>query len=444
MELTGRKVMVLGLARTGRETARFLVNQGAHVLVSDIRSERELQQELAALRDLPIQYRLGGESRNWLDGVDFVVTSPGVPAVNPLLREAGTRGIKIWSEIELAWHFLRAPLVAITGTNGKSTTTMLVGAMLKESGANVFVGGNLGAPLIGFVADAWDWGAVEISSFQLEWVESFRPRVAVLLNLTEDHLDRYPDFDAYSRAKERIFAAQQEDDTAILNRDDPQVWAMRDRIRARVLSIGFSQVSEGVFATDKKIVWRNAQEEEEFPLDRVRIQGIHNVENMMAAIAAAKAVEISQTAIQKALETFPGLEHRLEFVRERCGVRYYNDSKGTNVGAVMKSLMSFSSPVILLAGGVDKGGDYRVLSAAIRQKVRRLILFGEAKEIIANALSHLTVTVMVDNIESAVRDAAAHSQPGDVVLLSPACSSFDMFSNYAERGGVFKSLVNSL
>ncbi len=444
MELKGKKVMVLGLARTGRESARFLVNQGAQVLVSDVRSEHELQQEMTALAQIPIQYRLGGESQSWLDGVDLVVTSPGVPARNPLLQEAATRGIKIWSEIELAWHFLRAPLVAITGTNGKSTTTTLVGEILKASGAQVFVGGNLGAPLIGFVADAWDWGVVEISSFQLEWVESFRPRIAVLLNLTEDHLDRYPDFSAYGRAKERIFAAQQEDDSAILNRDDPLVWAMRHRIRARVVSIGFSQVSEGVFATDKEIVWRDGHREETFPLARVQIHGVHNVENMMAAIAAAKAADVAQPPIQKVLETFPGLEHRLEFVRERCGVRYFNDSKGTNVGAVVKSLASFTSPVILIAGGVDKGGDYGVLSAVIRQKVRRLVLFGEAKEIIAKALGHLSATVVVDDLEGAVRDAAEHAQPGEVVLLSPACSSFDMFNNYAERGRAFKSLVNSL
>ena len=436
--------MVLGLARTGRESARFLARQGATVLLSDFRSERDLSQEITALEGLPIQYRLGGENRAWLAGVDLVVTSPGVPAVNPLLQEAGARGIKIWSEVELAYRFLCAPLVAITGTNGKSTTTTLVGEILKESGAKVFVGGNLGSPLIGCVSENWDWGVVEISSFQLEWVDSFRPRIAVLLNLTEDHLDRYPDFAAYGRTKERIFAAQREEDVAILNRDDPLVWAMRDRVRARVVSIGFSDVGEGVFASEGKILWREDRLEEAYPLGRVKIQGIHNVENMMAAIAAAKAAGIESGVIQRVLETFPGLEHRLEFVRERNGVRYFNDSKGTNVGAVAKSLASFSSPVILLAGGVDKGGDYGILTEGIRQKVRRLVLFGAAKEIIAKALGHLTETVIVENLESAVRDAAEHARPADIVLLSPACSSFDMFRDYAERGRVFKKLVHSL
>jgi UDP-N-acetylmuramoylalanine--D-glutamate ligase len=319
-----------------------------------------------------------------------------------------------------------------------------VGEIFRKSGARVFVGGNLGSPLIGFVSDEWRWGVVEISSFQLEWVESFRPHIAVLLNLTEDHLDRYADFAAYGRAKERIFAAQGEEDIAILNRDDPLVWAMRERLRARVVSIGFGEVRHGVFAIDRKIVWREGSKEEEFPLDRVKIQGIHNVENMMAAIAAAKTAGINRSVIQQVLEAFPGLEHRLEFVRDKDGVRYYNDSKGTNVGAVLKSLASFSAPVILLAGGVDKGGDYGVLTDAIRQKVRRLVLFGAAREMIAKALGHLTETVIVDNLESAVSDAFEHARPGDVVLLSPACSSFDMFRDYAERGRVFKRLVNSL
>ncbi|HZD40322.1 MAG TPA: UDP-N-acetylmuramoyl-L-alanine--D-glutamate ligase [Terriglobales bacterium] len=444
MDIQGKKVLVLGLARSGRESARFLANQGAQVLVSDVRSARELKPEMAQLESLPIQYRLGGEDRQWLDGVDLVVTSPGVPATNPLLREAGARGIKIWSEVELAWHFLGVSLIAVTGTNGKSTTTTLVGEIFRKSGARVFVGGNLGSPLVGFVADEWTWGVVEISSFQLEWVESFRPRIAVLLNLTEDHLDRYPNFAAYCRTKERLFAAQEEADIAILNRDDPLVWDMRERVRARIVSIGFGEVGQGVFATNREIVWREASTEEKFPLERVKIQGIHNVENMMAAIAAAKAAGIHRSIIQEVLEAFPGLEHRLEFVREKNGVRYYDDSKGTNVGAVLKSLSSFSAPVILLAGGVDKGGDYGILANAIRKKVRRLVLFGAARELMAQALGHLTETVIVNNLENAVSDASAHARPGEVVLLSPACSSFDMFRDYGERGRVFKRLVNSL
>jgi UDP-N-acetylmuramoylalanine--D-glutamate ligase len=444
MELNGKKFLVLGLARTGIACARFLVNRGATVAVSDLRSEAELKEEMADLQDLSLSYFLGGEDRQALAGVDCVIPSPGVPAENPLLAVAVARGIAVLSEIEVACRFLPAPLVAITGTNGKSTTTTLVGAMLKAGGKKVFTGGNIGAPLIGFVSGEWEWGVAEISSFQLEWVEQFRPRIAALLNLTEDHLDRYPDFAAYCQAKERIFAAQREDDIAILNRDDALVWAMRERIRARVVSFGFGEVREGVYALRDAIIWRDGSREEKFPLAKVKIQGIHNVENMMAAIAAAKAVGVSQAAIQRTIEEFPGLEHRLEFVRERNGVRFYNDSKGTNVGAVVKSLASFSAPVLLLAGGVDKGGGYGVLRDAIKQKVRRLILFGAARQIIANALGDLTETVMVDDLAAAVRDAAEHARPGDVVLFSPACSSFDMFRNYAERGKAFKGLVQAL
>ena len=444
MDLKGKKCLVLGLARTGRECARFLASQGADVLVSDLRAAADLKPEIASLAGLSIGYRLGGEDLSWLAGVDLVVPSPGVPAENALLREAGKRHIPVLSEIEIAYRFFRAPLVAITGTNGKSTTTTLIGAMVQADGHNAFVGGNLGAPFIGAVADDWDWGVVEISSFQLEWIEVFRPRIAVLLNITEDHLDRYADFAGYCRAKERIFAAQTGEDIALLNRDDARVWAMRERTEARVVSFGFAQVEAGVFATANEIVWRDDSTEERFSLAHVKIQGVHNVENMMAAIGAAKGAGISRTAIQKSLEEFPGLEHRLEFVREKNGVRYFNDSKGTNVGAVVKSLASFAAPVILLAGGVDKGGDYGVLRDGIEGKVRRLILFGAAKEIIAKAFGDLTETVIVEDIQAAVRDAARHARAGDVVLLSPACASFDQFRNYAERGKLFKSLVQAL
>src|SRR5262244_244700 len=444
MELRSKQVLVVGLARTGMECARFLVNQGAKVSVSDLRSETDLENEIHALKGLPIHYLLAGEERRWLEGMDLVVPSPGVPAANPLLQEANRRGIEILSEIDLAYRFFRFPIVAITGTNGKSTTTTLVGEMLKANGTKVFIGGNIGAPLIGFAGGDWEWGVVEISSFQLEWIKEFRPRVAVLLNLSEDHLDRYPDFAAYCGAKERIFENQTASDVAILNRDDSLVWGMARGMPARIVSFGFSEVDQGVFAKSEEIIWRDASTEERFPLRHVKIQGVHNVENMMAAIAVAKAIGMPAQIIQQTLEKFPGLEHRLEFVREKNGVRYYNDSKGTNVGAVVKSLASFSAPVILLAGGVDKGGDYGVLRDGIKKGVKRLLLFGAAKEIIAKALGTLTETVLVDDMEVAVRDAHQHAQPGDVVLLSPACSSFDMFRNYAERGRVFKSVVEAL
>jgi UDP-N-acetylmuramoylalanine--D-glutamate ligase len=444
VELKGKRVMVLGLARTGIAAARFLADNGAAVIASDRRSGSELARETAALAGVPSRFLLGDEDPAWLEGIDLVVPSPGVPQENPLLREALRRAIPVLSEIELGYRFVRAPLVAVTGTNGKSTTTSLVGAMLKAGGANAFVGGNIGAPLIGFAGKKWDWGVVEVSSFQLEWVEEFRPKIAVLLNLTEDHLDRYASFRDYCAAKERIFAAQQSDDVAILNCDDPLVREIGKRIRSRVISFGWSPVDEGVYATKDEIVWRGGSSEERFALARVKIQGVHNVENLMAAIAAAKAAGVKSAAIQSAIAAFAGLEHRLEFVREKNGVRYFNDSKGTNVGAVVKSLAGFSAPVILLAGGVDKGGDYAPLAGEIRRTVKKMILFGAAKEKIRAALGNLTETVIVDSLDAAVREAASSASPGDVVLLSPACSSFDMFRDYTERGKKFRALVQEL
>jgi UDP-N-acetylmuramoylalanine--D-glutamate ligase len=444
MELGGKKFLVIGLARTGAEVARFLAEGGAGVAVSDLREAAELQEPMQRLAGMAVQFLHGAEQLAWLDGIDCVIPSPGVAANNPLLREALRKKVPVLSEIELAYRFFKAPLAAITGTNGKSTTTSLLGAMMEAAGLHVFVGGNLGTPFISAVLQRWEWGVLEISSFQLEWIETFRPRIAVLLNVTEDHLDRYRDFDDYRRAKERVFEAQTHGDFAVLNREDPRIWALKDRLRARVWSFGFSECREGVFAAPGRIVWRDGGIEEVFPLSRVKLQGVHNVENMMAAIAAAKLAGIARPAVQQVLETFPGLEHRLEFVRELAGVRYYNDSKGTNVGAVAKSLAGFSAPVILLAGGVDKGGDYGPLREDIRRTVRRLILFGAAKDIIARALGDLTETVLVDNLAAAVREAATGARPGDVVLLSPACSSFDQFRNYAERGRAFRDLVAAL
>jgi UDP-N-acetylmuramoylalanine--D-glutamate ligase len=443
MEIAGKRVMVLGLARTGIAAARFLVGRGASVSVSDRRAESDLIADVESLSSLPLSFRLGGEDLSWLEEIDLVAPSPGVPQENPLLREACRRGIPVLSEIELAFRFLKAPLLAITGTNGKSTTTTLAGEILKAAGLKVFVGGNIGVPLIDFVPGDWDWGVAEISSFQLEWVEAFRPKIAVLLNMTEDHLDRYPDFASYRAAKERLFAAQTAVDTAVLNRDDPLVWPLRKKIRSRVVSFGWDSVESGVFATSEEIVWRGAVEER-FPLSRVKIRGVHNIENIMAAVAAAKVVGVKAETIQRVIESFAGLEHRMEFVREKNGIAFYNDSKGTNVGATLKSLMSFSAPVILLAGGIDKKGDYGILADEVKRKVKKLVLFGAAREVIQNALGTLTTTVVVENLDAAVQEAYRSAARGDIVLLSPACASFDMFKNYAERGKIFKDLVHAL
>lgn len=436
--------MVLGLARTGLAAARFLAGRGASVLGVDARAEDRMGQARNELSRLSAECRFGTEETAWLDGIDAVVPSPGVPRDNALLVEATRRGIEVLSEIELAARFSRTPMVAVTGTNGKSTTTRLVAEILEAAGLRAFAGGNLGEPLIDYVDGTWDWGVVEVSSFQLEWVRDFRPRVALCLNLSEDHLDRYDGLSSYGAAKARIFAAQHSDDVAVLNRDDPWVWGLRHDLCARVVSFGWSEVEEGVFATGDAVVWRGNGAEERFPLRDVRLRGVHNVENVMAAVCAAKAVGVEGHPVRTAAKRFPGIEHRLEFVRELDGVRYFNDSKGTNVGAVRKSLASFDDPILLVAGGVHKGGSYRSLEPLVRERVRKLVLLGASADIMKDALGAFTDTVVVNDLREAVREARSAARAGDVVLLSPACSSFDMFENYAERGRVFKELVQAL
>ena len=446
MEVEGKRILVLGLARTGLAAARFLAARGARVVGADARAEDRMSQAKDELSRLPVPAacHFGPERTAWLDGVDAVVPSPGVPRDNPLLVEAVDREIEVLSEIELAARFSRTPMVAITGTNGKTTTTRLVAAVLEAAGLRVFAGGNIGRPLIEYVDGDWDWGVVEVSSFQLEWVRDFRPRVALYLNLSEDHLDRYDGLSSYGAAKARIFAAQQPGDLAVLNRDDPWVWGLRDGLDARVVSFGWSRAEEGAFATADAIVWHGGGAEERFPLSDVRLRGVHNVENVMAAVCAAKAVGVEGRHIRAATRRFPGVEHRLEFVREVAGARYFNDSKGTNVGAVRKSLASFDSPIVLIAGGVDKGGGYGGLAPLVRERVRKLILLGASAELMKEALGALTDTLVVTDLGEAVREARAAAHAGDVVLLSPACSSFDMFENYAERGRAFKELVQAL
>ena len=444
MELQGKRIMVLGLARTGLAVARFLAGRGAQVVGVDRSDEDRMPQTRHEMLGLSAACHFGLEQLAWLDGVDAVVPSPGVPQDNPLLVSAGRRGIEVLSEIELAACFSSTPMLAITGTNGKTTTTRLVATILEAAGLRVFAGGNIGSPLIEYVDGEWDWGVVEVSSFQLDWVRKFRPRVALFLNLSEDHLDRYDGLPSYGAAKAKIFAAQCSGDVAVLNRDDPWVWGLREGLSARVVSFGWSETESGAFVKGDNIVWCEDGGDEWFPLRDVGLRGVHNVENVMAAVCAAKVVGIDSRYIQGAARRFPGVEHRLEFVRELDGVRYYNDSKGTNVGAVQKSLASFDEPVVLIAGGVDKGGSYRALKALVRERVRKLILLGASCDLMKEALGEAADTVVVKDYRTAVREAHTVARPGDVVLLSPACSSFDMFENYAERGLVFKELVRAL
>jgi len=447
MDLKGKKILVVGLAWTGIATAKFLEAKGALVTATEVKPKEEMKEAVEELKGMDIATEWGSHRTGTFLKQDMIVVSPGVDLKIEPIQSAIQQGVRVISEIELAYHFIDIPIIAVTGTNGKTTTTLLIGEMLKEDGRKVGVGGNVGEPLILFADGEGRWEAlvVEISSFQLEAIEDFRPQISLLLNITEDHLDRYPSYDDYIAAKVRIFANQNSGDLAVLNKDDPIVMQFGERIKARKVLFSLKgKLDEGAFSNGRTISLRRGGNEERYSLAKVPLKGVHNVENMMAALTAARMFGCSKKAIQGALDHFKGLEHRLEFVREIGGVRYYNDSKGTNVGSVVKSLQSFSEPVILIAGGKDKNGDLGPLEELVRKQVKHLILIGEAKERMNRELGGLTDTVIAKTMEEAVLLAHRKARAGEVVLLSPACSSFDMFKDYKERGKIFKEAVNRL
>jgi UDP-N-acetylmuramoylalanine--D-glutamate ligase len=447
VELEGKKVLVVGLARTGIGVVRFLAEQRAHVVGTDIRFANELRPYLSKIRGLNMGIELGEHKIETFLRSDLIVVSPGVPFNIEPIAAARENGIEVISEIELACRFIRDPIIGVTGTNGKTTTTILLGDMLKASGKEVFVGGNVGNPLINCAGlGKRDYVVAEISSFQLEGIHEFRPHIALMLNITEDHLDRYPHYGDYVRAKSRLFLNQRASDFAVLNADDRTIDAMRSQIKARKWYFSLaSPLKVGAFFDHDSLIYRDFQGTvERFKLARVPLKGIHNIENMLSVVVTAKICSCPKQAIQTALESFRGLPHRLEFVRELDGVSFYNDSKGTNVGSVVKSLGSFQEPIILIAGGKDKGGTYAPLKGIIKEKVKRLILIGEARRRMGEAFGPSVPTTEADTLEEAVHRAFDESKHGDVVLLSPACSSFDMFRDYEERGNLFKEIVNGL
>ncbi len=445
--LNGRKVLVVGLARTGLATAKFLKAKGSMVSTTEMKPREEMREAIQELEGEGFLMEWGGHQTETFLKQDLIVVSPGVDLKIEPIQAAAKKGIRILSEIELASQFIDIPIIAVTGTNGKTTTTLLIGEMLKEEGKKVGVGGNVGDPLILFAEgrDRWEVLVVEISSFQLEAIEDFRPKISVLLNITEDHLDRYTGYEEYIEAKARIFANQNSGDVAVLNGDDPIVLGFREKVKAKKILFSLrKRLSEGAYANGDNIILKLGAKEEKYSLAKTPLKGIHNVENMMAALTTARVYGCSKKAIETVLNRFEGLEHRLEFVREIKGVRFYNDSKGTNVGSVVKSLQSFSEPVILIAGGKDKNGDLNPLRELIQSRVKQLILIGEAKERMNRELGDLTDTAMTKTLEEAVLLAYQTAKKGDVVLLSPACSSFDMFKDYKERGKVFKDAVRGL
>jgi UDP-N-acetylmuramoylalanine--D-glutamate ligase len=486
MELKDKKIVVVGLARTGVAVARFLVERGALVTVTDMKDEAALSQFLAKLSGLPIRFELGRHEENSFLSSDLIVVSPGVPMEIAPIKLARDRKQTVISEIELASLFIHAPILAITGTNGKTTTTTLAGEIFRGCGFRTFVGGNIGNPLINAVttstnsisggeqgseeeatqsykgvrrgaddeanavirpkADSYDRVVAEISSFQLEGISSFHPKVAVLLNITEDHLDRYDSFEDYAAAKARIFENMDGSDFAVLNMDDPMVAAWGPKgTGARIVPMSREkELSQGIFYKDGLISYRWEGKEELFPTAGFLLKGVHNLDNIMAALASTLLLGCDAERARKTVEGFRGLPHRMELVSSAAGVSWYNDSKGTNVGSVVKSLESFEKGVTLIAGGRDKGGDYAPLAGLVKERVDHLILIGEAREKIRDALGGLTDTRLAASLEEAVELAREVTAAGGVVLFSPACSSFDMFKNYEERGERFAELVRSM
>ena len=439
-----RQALVLGFQRTGQAVARVLAARGVRVRVADGRPAGTLGVETRQWTG--VELRLGEEGPDLLAGIDLVVPSPGVPRDAPLLAAAVRRNLPVRSEIEVAAGLLECPIVAITGTNGKSTTTSLVGLALARAGRRVFVGGNLGTPLVAAVGSDAEVAVAEVSSFQLEWVEQFRPPIGCLINLTADHLDRHGSFEVYAATKARLFARQGADDFAVLNRDDAEVWRLASHLPSRVVSFGSDPAPSGAFAGDRYVALRLPDgEEERYSLARTRLVGRHNRENLLAAVTVARLAGAPPASVQEAIDGFEPLPHRMARVATRLGVEWFDDSKATNVGAAVKSLESFAGPVVLLAGGVDKGGSYAPLAEAAAGKVRLALVFGAARGAIAAALVGRDVAVEhVSSLDAAVQAAAARARPGDVVLLAPACSSFDMFADYAARGRAFRAAIEGL
>jgi UDP-N-acetylmuramoylalanine--D-glutamate ligase len=439
-------VTVVGLAKSGVAAARLLAAAGAEVRGTDAKPVASLGREAGALATEGVRLVDGPAA---LAGAELVVVSPGVPVDGPQLAPARERGVPVIGELELAWRAMEADVIAITGTNGKTTTTALTGALLATQPRPVLVGGNIGTPLAaGALAFPPDGLVVaEVSSFQLETIETFQPRVAAVLNVTPDHLDRHRTFAAYRDAKARIFLNQTPADCAVLNFDDEATRALADRTAARV--VWFSRqrpLDHGVFVRGDWVVARlNGRVDEICPLSEIRLRGQHNVENVLAATACALWTGLGIDAIRRAIGAFRAVAHRIEFVRDVGGVHVYNDSKGTNVASTIKALESFPERVVLIAGGKGKGQDFGPLAAAARGRVGHAVVIGEDGGRIGAVLEAVGIGVTpADSMPAAVDAALAAARAGDVVLLSPACASFDMFDNYEHRGDVFKRLVERL
>jgi UDP-N-acetylmuramoylalanine--D-glutamate ligase len=444
----GARVHVIGLGSygTGREVARVLAAGGAEVTVSDIKPEGDLIDEIAALDGTGVDVHTGGDAYHGMEEAELIVPSPGVPLDIPPLLRARELGIPIVSEIEVAYWIAPCPIIAVSGTKGKSTTTALIGEILRDEGKKVEVGGNIGRPLIALAdrATADELLVAEVSSFQLEATRDFRPKVAVLLNLFPDHLDRHPSIADYRAAKAKLFANQRPDETAVVNRDDPEAWALRILTQAALVPFGLSQpMSEGADILDG---WMRVKGKRVCRVEEIRLRGRHNLSNALAALAASQAAGASLDKAADTLARFEGLEHRLEIAAVADGVTYVNDSQATTPEAAIVALEAFPEHVILIAGGRPKVHDFSALAQTIAKRGADLVVIGEAADELAAAARVAGVATVVGAADLAEAVALAHrrAEPGDVVLLSPACASFDMFRNMADRGRSFKEMARNL
>ena len=452
LEVAGKRVAVIGLGRSGQAAVRLLRRLGARVAVADQKPSSELAAALGGLSAGEVEIHGAGAYEPALRGAEVVVVSPGVPMALAPLQRARQAGMRIIGELELASRHLTGRVLAVTGTNGKSTTVTWIGELLRGAGYAPFVGGNLGTPLAeaalaSLDGKAWDLVVAEVSSFQLETIETFHPWIGAVLNVTPDHLDRYPSMEAYAAAKLRLFENQGDADYAVLNADDP--WLSRSPVRSRGARIEFSRtrpVERGLYLDGNMMILSNlyGRREEVGRVDALQVKGVHNIENAMAAAAVAALAGCPMDVISQGLRAFRGLEHVMEVVRVLRGVAYVNDSKGTNVDATIKALESVPAPVILIAGGREKGGEYPGLAEAVRRKARRVILLGEARARLREVLAGTCPITEAASLKDAVRDAANTAVAGDTVLLSPACASFDMFADYKDRGRQFKEAVHEL
>ncbi len=449
MELKNKRVLVVGLGKSGLAAARFLKAQGARVTVSDARPAT-LIAELSELLDQGFMVEAGSHGLLTFRRQDLIVVSPGVPMTTPVLSQVRAMGAHIIGELELGAQYLQGEMIAVTGSNGKTTTTTLIGEILKAGGKPTLVGGNIGRPVTAMVEEstAESWSVLEVSSFQLETVETFKPRIGMVLNITPDHLDRHGTFEAYAALKARITEFQTGEDFLILNGEDKDTQMIAARTRAQIFWFSTRRpIKQGTFVFGESILFvpsEGANSERVMPVAEIPLAGAHNVENVLAAVCAARLAGVDAPTIRRAVREFKAVEHRLEFVREVEGVKYYNDSKATNVDATLKAVEAFAGGIHLILGGKDKGSDYRVLEGLLRKRVKTVITIGSAAEKIERQLDGIVKIERAETLERAVAYAHAKAVAGDTVLLAPACASFDQFENYEQRGRVFKELVASI